>query len=415
MSLLLPLTGIAIPKTPPYRIAGNLDYAEGVVKFDQFTGKVGSSDLEGNIDVDTKPQRPVLNATLQSRLVDLKDLGGFIGAQPRRRAEGHEGAHARPGPTTAASCRATPSASHALTSPTCTSSTRPPVSEGQRQPLENMVANLDIVNGDITLKPLSFGIGRGNISGNIALAEKSNELSANATIDFQRVDVERLLAATGVGHGAGTIGGRAVIVGQGHSIAEILGRGNGELKLYMGRGGDLSALLVDISGLQFGNAFLSAIGVPNRAQIECLILDFPLQQGIATARTALLDTDEARVGINGSVNLHDEVLKLAVKTESKHFSVGSLPTPIDIDGTLGKPSIAPEAGPLALRGGAAVALGIVATPLAALLPTIQFGTGEDGACSGLTREIQTPPRVTPPARVTPVRRGPAPARPAVRR
>ena len=33
MSLLLPLTGIAIPKTPPYHIAGKLDYAAGVVKF----------------------------------------------------------------------------------------------------------------------------------------------------------------------------------------------------------------------------------------------------------------------------------------------------------------------------------------------------------------------------------------------
>jgi hypothetical protein len=38
------------------------------------------------------------------------------------------------------------------------------------------------------------------------------------------------------------------------------------------------------------------------------------------------------------------------------------------------------------------------TPLAALLPTIELGTGEDGACSGLLREVRAaPPRVPPAA------------------
>ncbi len=39
------------------------------------------------------------------------------------------------------------------------------------------------------------------------------------------------------------------------------------------------------------------------------------------------------------------------------------------------PSIAPVAGPLAARAGASVALGVLLTPLGALLPTVQFGTG----------------------------------------
>jgi len=46
-------------------------------------------------------------------------------------------------------------------------------------------------------------------------------------------------------------------------VADILGHGNGALKLFM-TGGDLSALLVDLSGLQFGNALLSSLGLPKR-------------------------------------------------------------------------------------------------------------------------------------------------------
>ena len=256
--------------------------------------------------------------------------------------------------------------------------------EGRRQPLDNMRADLDIVNGNITLHPLSFGLGKGSINSNISLAETSNELHAKADVDFQRIDVDKLLTSAGIGRGAGTIAGHAVIDGNGRSVADILGHGNGELKLYMGRGGDLSALLVDISGLEFGNALLSALGVPNRAQIDCLITNFVLQQGVATARRGL-----------GRAGRH-----LAIKTESKHFSIGSLPTPIDITGSFGSPSIRPEVGPLALRGGAAVALGIIGTPLAALIPTIQFGTGEDNACSGLLRNVETPAHVP----AAPVRR-----------
>ena len=80
-------------------------------------------------------------------------------------------------------------------------------------------------------------------------------MHARTTIDFRRVDVDKLLSATGVARGAGTIGGQAVIDGTGHSMADILAHGNGELKLFMGSGGDLSALLVDLSGLSSATPF----------------------------------------------------------------------------------------------------------------------------------------------------------------
>ena len=176
-------------------------------------------------------------------------------------------------------------------------------------------------------------------------------------------------------------------------MADILGHGNGELKLYMGSGGNVSALLVDLSGLEFGNALLSALGVPNRATIQCLITDFVLQQGVVDARTFVIDTSEARIGGKGDINLRDETLKLVLETDSKHFSVGSLHAPVDISGTLGKPSVLPDLAVVGARAGAAVGLGILLTPLGALLPTIQLGTGEDNACAGLLSSAKTPPTV----------------------
>ncbi len=401
MSLLLPLTGVAIPKTPPYRVTGALDYADGSVKFTGMNGKVGSSDLEGGLQVDTKPQRPVLTADLQSKRVDLKDLGGFIGAEPGDASKGTKKPAPSNGPSNGRVLPSDPVSLPKLNVADVHLKYHAGRIEGRSQPLDNMRADLDIVNGAVSLSPLSFGIGRGQIVSDINLAESGQGVHAKTTVDFQRVDVDKLVSATGAGHGAGAIGGRAVIDGTGKSMAEILGHGNGELKLYMGSGGDLSALLVDLSGLEFGNALLSALGIPNRAKIQCLITDLVLQQGMVDARTMLLDTDEARVGGKGDVNLRDESLKLVLNTESKHFSVGSLPAPVNITGTFAKPSVLPDLAVVGARAGAAVGLGILLTPLGALLPTIQLGTGEDGACAGLLASAKAPPSVParPPARV----------------
>jgi len=399
MSLLLPLTGVAIPKTPPYQVTGALDYTSGLVKFTGMNGKVGSSDLEGDLQVDTKPQRPVLTADLQSKRVDLKDLGGFIGAEPGDTSKGTK----RAAPSNGRVLPSDPVSLPKLNVADVHLKYRATRIEGRAQPLDNMRADLDIENGAVSLAPLSFGIGKGQIVSDVKLSESGQGVHAKVTIDFQRVDVDKLVAATGAGRGAGAIGGRAVIDGTGRSMAEILAHGNGELKLYMGSGGDLSALLVDLSGLEFGNALLSALGIPNRAKVQCLITDFVLQQGLVDARTVVLDTNEARVGGKGSINLRDETLKLVLETDSKHFSIGSLPAPVDITGTFAKPSVLPDLAVVGARAGAAVALGVLLTPLGALLPTIQLGTGEDGACAGLLANAKAPPSVPARPRARPKR------------
>ena len=393
MELLQPLVGVAIPKTPAYRIAGQLDYQAGLVKFTGAQGKVGSSDLEGSLQVDTTKARPVLTADLQSRLVDLKDLGGFIGAEPGDEAKGTKAA--APARQTGRVLPDMPLSLPKLTVADVHLKYRAARIQGRSQPLDNMRADMDIVNGEVKLHPLAFGIGGGQISGVIDIVPQGKGVRADMAIDFQRVSLDRLLTSAGAGRGAGAISGRAVIQGSGATLAEVLGTGNGELKLYMGPGGNVSALLVDLSGLQFGNALLSALGVPNRATIECFVADAGMQRGLVTARTLFLDTDEARTDVKGTLSLYNEALGLQLKTESKHFSVGSLPAPINITGTFATPHIRPDSGSLAVRGGAAVALGVVATPLAALLPTVQFGTGEDGKCGGALRTAQTPPRLAP--------------------
>ena len=87
MAQLYALTGIPIPTTPPYRVAGHLDYTKARIVFRDFEGKLGSSDLGGTISVDPGTKPISVDANLHSHSVNLVDLGGFIGASPGHAAE----------------------------------------------------------------------------------------------------------------------------------------------------------------------------------------------------------------------------------------------------------------------------------------------------------------------------------------
>lgn len=392
MALLQPLTGIALPKTPNYAVEGQLDYAEGRVRFRDFDGRMGRSDLSGTVTVTTGAGKPDVTAELRSRRVDLADLGGFIGEEPGRvSTPGQTAAQRRELARAEASARLLPD--DPLSLPKLEAANvhlkyRADSIIGRNMPFDTMGAEMEIENGAVTLKPLSLGVGRGQIAGNISLVPgEDGALRARADVTFQRLDVSRLMQATGAFEGGGVLGGRAVVEGNGRSLAEILGRGNGSLTLTMAGGGNLSALLVDLSGVRLANAILSALKLPDRTRVECFLADFGLRRGVLSTRTLLLDTDDVLVQGDGTIDLGRERLAMRLHSDSKGFTVGQLPTPIAIEGTFRNPAVTPELGELAVRGGAAIGLGLLAAPLA-LLPTIQFGIGDDNRCEGLVRRSQ---------------------------
>src|SRR3546814_4263241 len=77
------LSGLALPNTPPYRLSGTLRRDGATFTFDGFSGKVGDSDLGGNLNIAVGGGRPKLTADLRSKLLDFNDLGSLLGAPPR--------------------------------------------------------------------------------------------------------------------------------------------------------------------------------------------------------------------------------------------------------------------------------------------------------------------------------------------
>jgi hypothetical protein len=391
---------LPLQPSPPYTLRGHLDYDSSGkrIRFTNFQGRVGESDLEGTFEVNRVGQRPLVTADLTSKNVRMADLGGFIGAPPGRENAPTEGPKQR--------------AQHAEQNakPTLLPDTPIDLSKVRSTdykvhyrgehivtnwaPLDHIEANLTIQNGDIKLDPLDFAVGSGTIRSKIDLDGQVNPILAKADIEFRHVDFQRLTQSTSsMIKGLGVIGGHWVIQGTGNSMAQILAHSNGNLSLFMGSG-DLSALLVNAAGLDVGGSIASLLGLPSTAKINCMVSDFGLTNGVLNTRALVLDTDQGNVYGKGNIDLRDEGIAFQITEEEKHVTIGALHAPIDITGTFKHPQVKPEPKALGTRLGIAAVLTAVFPP-AGLLSTIQLGLGKDHNCSALIAEAQHQQPITP--------------------
>ena len=152
MASLVPLTGVPFPKTPPFRLEGKVDYAEGRVRLLDANGRVGRSDIGGDLTVSTDGERPDVTADLRSRSVDLADLGGLIGSEPGRtstpgQTPQQRGAVAR-AEASPKLLPTTPVNMPRLTAANVHLRYRAERIQGQNMPFDSMGADVDIVDGD---------------------------------------------------------------------------------------------------------------------------------------------------------------------------------------------------------------------------------------------------------------------------
>ncbi|MDM4770748.1 AsmA family protein [Solimonas sp. SE-A11] len=387
---LYPLTGVPLPPTAAYSLQGHLDYEQGRVRFRDFHGRVGQSDLSGTLAVDLSGERRLVTADMRSSKVVLADLGGFVGVTPGKAGAETESEEQK-AQRAQAQARERVLPDKPINLPKLRAADLDIKYRADRiesdLPFDGLSAHLVSREGELQLKPLQFRIGEGRIAGNIELDGRSDVVHVVGDIDFRRIDLKRLVRDNPALSGTGLIGGSARIDSYGNSTAQILGSGDGELKLYMNRG-HLSALLVNLAGLEFGKALLSALGLPSETDVRCAVADLGMKEGLLETRLLLVDTGEANILGDGSISLREETLDYRIHTKPKRIGLASLRAPINIGGTFAAPSIRPDWDRLAIKGGAAIALGALVGPLAALLPTVELGLGEDNDCKALVDELK---------------------------
>jgi uncharacterized protein involved in outer membrane biogenesis len=401
------VTQIPLPPTPPYELTGHLVKKGGVWTFDPFAGKVGNSDLSGHLSYDMSGERGFMQAELNSKKLDMKDLAGFVGATPAPSAgeklsdQQNTQLHKEQ-----ASPRLIPDVPVNLTRLRTTDldvTFKADEILAPGLPVNNMDVRFNLKDGILRINPLSFGIAAGQLGGSLVLNGQQDVARADIDLSLTRLSLKKFFGDTSFAAlTSGTFGGRFQLQGHGKSLSDILADSNGDVTVVMS-GGTISQLIVDAAGLDIGRAAPVLIGSDKSTPIRCGVADFPVTDGILNSKIFVIDTGISNIGGDVHVNLKDETIHATIKAEPKEPSV-TVHAGITVSGSLKHPAIGLDAQETAERGAAAAVLSVFLTPLAAVIPFIEIGVGKDSDCKGLISQVDMLEKsvpVTQPAATTP--------------
>lgn len=383
LALLFDFLGVAIPETRTYRFTSALTKEGGEWRFTHLKGRFGDSDLSGRMTVSLPDNRLRLKADLATRTLDIVDVGPFIGYNPQRlEAQGASGAIENVGGTP----RILPDAPlrvEALRN--FDANVRYDVRQvrAPNVPISNIGLTLALERSLLTLSPLTFDMSGGHVSSDIEINARAQPVRTRYDVRLSPTPMGKLLGRWGVEESgtSGIIKARAQMTGLGDTVHDSLSTANGRIAVIL-PAGTMWARNVQLAELDVGTFITKMFEkkLKEPVQINCGLIAFTVRNGIAAADPIIIDTRKNVMLGRGGFSFRNESLDLAFRADGKKFSLFSGQSPVGITGYFAKPGINVISPELVARGGAAAALGIVATPLASVLAFVDVGDAKSTAC-----------------------------------
>ncbi|WP_255373689.1 AsmA family protein [Phenylobacterium sp. CCH9-H3] len=392
MAQLFPLTGVALPNTPPYSLRGRLSRDGLLWKIDNLGGRVGDSDLSGDVSVDTGRDRPFLKADLSSQSLDWDDLGALFGAAPKvgpgETVSPEQAAIAR---TMKAQQRLLPDAPldvSRIRAMDADVSYRAASIRDAPVKLNAGSVRVRLEDGLLRAQPLKLDLPRGQVSGHVNLDARKATPVTDLDLRLTNSRIETLIPVQFQGAPAltGSLVGRARLTGEGNSVHKAFASADGEV-MVVAPGGEIRKAFAELMGVNV----VKGLGLLNKRDttpIRCGVAHFETRDGVMRANNIVFDTGPVLVTGKGSVNLATERMDLRLRGQDKKFRLVRVLLPVTAKGPLMAPKLGVEPGAALAQGGAAATLGSLLSPLAAILPFIDPGLAKDANCAALLGEAQ---------------------------
>lgn len=398
------LTGIAFPRTSPYRLSASFSRDGTTYRLAHMTGTVGNSDLEGWMIVDARTGRPYLTADMTSRKLDFTDLGPLLGGAPSRAKIAQAATKAGISPAVAANRTIVPQNKTYLLPDVPLAVDRVNQMDAKIHynaqsihsedfPLKSFDLSLAIDHGVIAAKPISFVLSQGKITGSAIVDARKRTPTIGVDFRVRDIKLEQFVAKQGKDPSMleGTVQARAVMTGVGASLHQAASTANGDFRLVV-PGGAMRQRFAELMGISVDRAFL--LSGQQQTDIRCAVGDFQVRGGMMTTRTLVFDTNVMNITGKGNVDLRRENVNVELQGHPKKLTLLRLRAPIVVSGPLKSPNVGIKSGSIPAQAGIAAVLGAVATPFAALLPFIDLGLARNADCVGLEHAATTTaPRV----------------------
>jgi len=408
MDQLYNFTGVVLPTTGPFSTSGRLTGTLGEERegkrsarwvYDGFKGKVGSSDIGGRLEYATGGARPKLSGNVRSQQLVFADLAPLIGADSNAAKKERNADVVQPGGKVLPVEEFKTERWNKLDADVRFAADR--IVRDTAFPISKLSTHIKMDNAVLDLEPLEFAMAGGTVRSNIRLDGRGRQgpkaIKAQAKVTARKIEIKKLFPKIEqLQASVGSISGDASLTAQGNSVASLLAGSNGELKTLINQG-QVSKMLLEMMGLNVANIVITKLFGDKQVQLNCMATDFAVTNGVAQTRYFVVDTQEALININGSINLANEQVDLRIDPKTKALRLFSLRSPFYVRGPFSKPDVSVDKGVLAMKAGSAIALAAV-TPIAALLPLVNTGPGEDSDCARLLADAREKPKAPPPGK-----------------
>ncbi|MDP2820453.1 MAG: AsmA family protein [Polaromonas sp.] len=406
------LLGVVLPDTRVYAVRGHLSKQGRVWNVSGIQGRLGQSDLAGQLVYDKSASVALLSGKLASKSLDFEDLGPLVGvptdASGKTTKTVTKSASSSAPKQVQVAGKVLPTAEldfeRLKTMNADVWFKAAEVKNAKGLPLERVDTHIKLNDGVLQLDPLDLGVAGGKLVGLIRIDAYAKPVKVQARLDARTLQLARLFPRIEATKGSlGRLNGRIDLAGNGNSISKVLGSSSGTMALLMGKG-EISAVLMEFMGLDGGEIIQFFMAGDKNITLRCAAAAFDVKQGLMSSRAILLDTTDTVIHGNGQISLAEETLNLVLYPEPKDKSILSLRSPLRVTGTFARPAATPDKAALAKRGGFALLLGAL-NPLLALAATVETGPGKDADCEGvLAAASPVKPPEKPAAATTPVKK-----------
>jgi uncharacterized protein involved in outer membrane biogenesis len=362
------LTGLGMPETGEYHLTGQFNRQDQHLEFNDLRASSGESDLRGTIVVEAQSGGAPSHskANLRSKLLRLADLGA--------QAAGRGKATDNPGLLFSDTPFHLQAARRSIFDVDYHAETL----QMGKVPVRDVSTQVKINLGTIEVSPISATVRDGKITGSFKI---------DVTQDVPRADVDLRVAHMKVSDTIeGPLQGRITLAGKGNSLHDLASNSTGTVTAVLPHGAMRSSL-AELAGFDLRGLGLMATGNKEDTGIRCGVASFDVKKGTLTAQRLLVDTDPVLITGDGTIDMDSEALNLQLIGRPKHPRL-RVRAPLLVHGTIKHPTFSTDARKPMAQAGGAIALGVLLTPVAAMLAFVDPGLAKDSDCGALLAEVQ---------------------------
>ena len=402
------LTQLALPNTPPFRLQASIERDGNRIHVDQLTGRVGDSDLHGQLLVDLTRKRPRLSGELASAQLRLKDLAASLGSKAA--------APTSPTPSLAKTEHPAATQAHHVPAPSATVAPEKRLFPDARLQVNRVRAmdadvhfsahaidagsinmkevalHVKLKEGVLALEPFEFVMPQGRLEGTLSIDARNKIPETHLDMRISNIELQQFRGKAQPASEApleGDLQARIVMNGGGDSVHDFVADASGKVTFVLPHG-EVSSAFAELTGIDLANGLgLLLKGSDKKVPVRCGVAQFAVQDGVMRAQNLVFDTQNVLITGNGDIKLGAEELDLSIKGQPKKPRIGRLHTPIKIQGHLLKPAVGVSAGKTLKQGAVAAALGALITPLAAVIAFVDPGLAKNADCASLLASAQS--------------------------